>query len=510
MKQLLLLLFIPVMSMAQQKPFVITKAALQNKIKGGWAGQTIGVTFGGPIEFRYCGTMVEDSRSFDWYSGYLKKTMQEIPGLYDDIYMDLTFVNVFEKYGMNVSVDSFANAYAHAGYLLWHANQAGRYNILHGLKAPASGHWHNNPHADDIDYQIESDFAGLMSPAMPNAASDISNKIGHIMNYGDGWYGGVYMGAMYSIAFTSSDISFIVTEALKTVPKQSDFHKCMLDVINWHKKYPTDWKQTWFELQRKWADETGCPDGVFQPFNIDAKINAAYVVLGLLYGNGDFTRTMQITTRCGQDADCNPSSAGGILGTILGYDNIPLYWKQGLAEIENIDFKFTTLSLNKIYEIGLKHALKNIQMHGGKIDGEKINIPQENVKTVAYEKSFDGHYPLVKIELNKNLKKKGDELSFEFEGIGYVVRGETAKWAQTGDQHSFVFEIEVYLDGNLLEKADLPVNYDLRRHDLLAYKYSLPKGKHTVTIKLLNEKDGEEIKVRDAIVYDNKKSVVKY
>ncbi|HEX3079661.1 MAG TPA: hypothetical protein VHQ04_04325, partial [Puia sp.] len=32
---------------------VLTKEELQNKIKGGWAGQTIGVTFGGPYEFRF-------------------------------------------------------------------------------------------------------------------------------------------------------------------------------------------------------------------------------------------------------------------------------------------------------------------------------------------------------------------------------------------------------------------------------------------------------------------------
>ena len=69
----------------------------------------------------------------------------------------------------------------------------GRYNIFHGIAAPKSGHWINNPHADCIDYQIESDFAGLMCPGMPNTASQISDKIGHIMNYGDGWYGGVYM-----------------------------------------------------------------------------------------------------------------------------------------------------------------------------------------------------------------------------------------------------------------------------------------------------------------------------
>ena len=73
------------------------------------------------------------------------------------------------------------------------------------------------------------------------------------MNYGDGWYGGVYVGAMYSLAFVSKDINYIVAEALKSIPKQSEFYQCINDVIGWHKKYPTDWKQTWLEVQKKWA-----------------------------------------------------------------------------------------------------------------------------------------------------------------------------------------------------------------------------------------------------------------
>ncbi len=259
---------------------VISLPELKDKIKGGWAGQTIGVTFGGPTEFRYNGTFIQDYQTIPWYDGYIRKWMEDEPGLYDDIYMDLTFVDVFERVGLDAPVDSFANAFANAGYVLWHANQAARYNILNGIKAPESGHWLNNPHADDIDYQIESDFAGLMSPGMPNAASEISDKIGHIMNYGDGWYGGVYVGAMYSLAFVSDDIQYVVKEALRTVPAESDFHKCIADVIQWHEQYPDDWKRTWFEIQKKWSEEVGCPEGVFATFNIDAKINASYIVLG--------------------------------------------------------------------------------------------------------------------------------------------------------------------------------------------------------------------------------------
>jgi hypothetical protein len=83
------------------------------------------------------------------------------------------------------------------------------------------------------------------------------------------------------------------------------------------------------KCRKNTPNDIGCPEGVFAPFNIDAKVNAAYVVIGLLYGGSDYTKTLEITTRCGQDADCNPSSAGGILGTILGYNKIPSFWKQG-------------------------------------------------------------------------------------------------------------------------------------------------------------------------------------
>src|SRR6185369_6266390 len=89
-----------VIAFAQQKTITLTKEQLQNKIKGGWAGQTIGVTFGGPYEFRFNGTFIGDYQTLKWQDGYLKDNMLNNPGLYDDLYMDLTFVDVFEKYGM--------------------------------------------------------------------------------------------------------------------------------------------------------------------------------------------------------------------------------------------------------------------------------------------------------------------------------------------------------------------------------------------------------------------------
>ena len=60
---------------AQAQNISMSKAVLKDKIKGGWAGQTIGVTFGGPMEFRYNGTMINSYQPIPWYDGYLKNTM---------------------------------------------------------------------------------------------------------------------------------------------------------------------------------------------------------------------------------------------------------------------------------------------------------------------------------------------------------------------------------------------------------------------------------------------------
>lgn len=474
----------------------LTKEQLKDKIMGGWAGQTIAVTLGGPYEFRFNGTFVQDYQPLTWYDGYLKKTMMETPGLYDDLYMDLTFVDVFEKYGLDAPVDSFANAFAHAGYMLWHANQAARYNLLNGIKAPASGNWLNNPHSDDIDYQIESDFAGLMSPGMPNTASKISDKIGHIMNYGDGWYGGVFIGAMYTLTFTSNDISHIVNEALKTIPQNTTYYKCISDVIKWHKQYPADWHQTWFELQKKWSSETGCPDGVFAAFDIDSKINSAYVVLALLYGNGDYTKTLEIATRCGQDADCNPSSVGGILGSMLGYKKIPTYWKMGLKDAESIDFKYTTMSLNRVYEIGFKHALQNIERNGGKVSGDKVTILTQAPKTVRWEQGFTGMHPLQKTALDGDINQK--EVNFEFTGTGFVLKGEAQKIKP--ESADYTFEAEVWIDDKKAEVVKLPTNFTTRRQEL-CWKYKLPAGHHSVRVRVLNPDPGYRLNSYEYLTY---------
>ena len=477
--------------------FTLSKDALKDKIRGGWAGQTIGVTFGGPTEFRFKGTMIQDYQAMVWHDHYIKETFAADPGLYDDVYLDLTFVNILEKVGLNAPADSFAIEFANEDYKLWHANQAARYNILNGIMPPASGHWKNNPHSDDIDFQIEADFAGMMAPGMTNTASEFCDRIGHIMNYGDGWYGGVFMSAMYTLAYTSDDLEFIINEALKTIPEQSMFHKTIADVIKWHKQYPNDWKETWFEVEKNLSSEKGCPEGVYNSFNIDARLNAAYVVIGLLYGEKDFFKTMDISTRCGQDSDCNPATAAGILGVMMGYKNIPQYWKPALEEAEGLKFPYMEITLNEVYDLTYKHAIQLIGQNGGTIGNDSVTINTQIPSTVRLEQSFEGMYPAEERYLRQHYTDKN--INIDFTGNGIVVLGNVNSLCSVPES-DYIALLDVYVDGEKVEEVKMPFDYIVRKYDIF-HKYLLENGKHHVEIKWTNKDPDFSIYMKSIVIY---------
>lgn len=497
--------------------FVMSKSDLQNKIKGGWAGQTIGVVYGAPVEFKYQGSLIPEQQIIPWNKHYVKYWWDKKPGLFDDIYTDLNFVQVLETYGLDVDRDTVAYHWANTEYHLAHANQASRYNILRGIMPPASGHWLNNPHADDIDFQIESDFIGLMTPAMVNTATKYADRFGHIMNSGDGWYGGVFTSALYSLAFRCNDTKELVTEALKTIPEGTQFHSCISDVLSAYNKYPEDWKACWFDVEKKWNNDVGCPKGVYLSFNIDAKINSAYVAIGLLYGKGDFGQSVDIATRCGQDADCNPATVGGVLGVMLGYDKIPAFWLDPLKEIEALNFENTSMSLANAYEMSYKHALQNIAASGGSEDEISVTIPGQQTEAVQFEQNFERSHPIARTKIDKSFT---DSLTFGFTGNGYILYGNMVKRTKIDRDYidriskrlgSEVFglaelddpytaELQLYINGQADERINLPMKNAARRTEP-SWKYQMPEGPYTVKLVWLNHHPDYEIRVNDLIVY---------
>ncbi len=398
----------------------------RSKMKAGWLGQMAGVGWAATTEFRYNAEIIPEDKVPAWKQEMINQHYQ------DDIYVEMTFLKTLEDHGFDVSIRQAGIDFANSQYMLWHANKYGRYNLRAGIAPPYSGHPKYNKHADDIDYQIEADYSGLIAPGMPQTVIELGEKFGRLMNYGDGLYGGQFVGAMYAEAFFERDIHEIIDAGLKCIPAESQYAEAIRDVITWHKENLEDWQKTWQLIENKYNLD---PDyrkfsctGTDPEFNIDAKINGAYIVMGLLYGEGDMDKTIIVSMRCGQDSDCNPSSAAGILAASLGVENLPEKYKTGIDDTTK--FSYTAYNFPSLIQICETLTRQAIIRAGGRIEKtasgiEEFVIPVQTPVVTALEQSWepteitdDVHF--TSREMDKIIKKirKPDEFVYEWKVAG--------------------------------------------------------------------------------------------
>ncbi len=496
---------------AVQEPAVrrIARAALEDKIRGGWAGQMIGVSFGAPTEFQSNGRIIEGP--LPWSAERVDNALHQ-----DDLYVDMTFAEVMDRVGLDATIGDYAAAFRDSTYSLWHANAAARRLLSQGVKAPMSGDG-RNIHANDIDFQIESDFIGLMTPGLPRESNRYCELVGRVMNSGDGLYGGMFIAGMYSAAFFATDVLSVVERGLATIPPESGYARAVTHAMASWRRHPSDWRQAWREVEQRWDKDDPCPDGALKPFNIDARLNGAYVALGLLYGGGDFARTLDITTRMGQDSDCNPASAGGVLGVMLGYTGIPAAYKAGIPQIADAKFDFTGYSFNDITRSTMARALAAIGRAGGRV-GDVIEVPMQTPAPPRLEQ-WDMGIPSSRVEAGnaawtftgewqtgaawdgagvaqrKTAAGAGREATFTFEGTGFALVG---RYGQDGGR------ADLFIDGERAGVVDAYIPERTSDNDLW-HVSGLRPGRHVVRLVTRDGADprssGRRLAVEMAIVY---------
>ncbi|MGL6197000.1 MAG: ADP-ribosylglycohydrolase family protein [Thermoguttaceae bacterium] len=339
----------------------------RDKMKAGWVGQIAGVCWGAPTEFRWGDAIIPEADMPNWKPEMINDAFGQ-----DDLYVEMTFLRTLEEYGFDASIRQAGIDFANSGYPLWCANAAGRKNLRSGIAPPDSSHPEFNKCPNDIDYQIEADFSGLIAPGMPNVAIELGNKFGRLMNYSDGVYGGQFVGGMYCEAFFTDDVFQIIDAGLACIPADSQYAEMVRDLVAWYKADPNNWEATWEKCQQKYRKDPEyqkCSNG-----GIDVKINGAYILLGLLYGKGDLDETIIISCRAGQDSDCNPSNSAGVLFTTLGFSKLPARFTEKLDEKPY--FSHTAYNFPKLIDVCEKLTREALERQGGKIEkdsnGEEV------------------------------------------------------------------------------------------------------------------------------------------
>ena len=379
---LVALLWLPLATAADLPTRQITYRQYLDKAQGGWLGKISGVTLGVPREFAetwppsnisYFGE-IPDHFS-DLYSG-------------DDLYFPLLIQICLKKYGTHPTYEQYMREWSDQLFRgkVWGANSIALEHYWAGIMPPKTGFpGYNGGH--DIDAQIDFDSAGWVAPGMINQAAEIADHGGHIMCWGDGVDGSVMVAAMLSEAFFSSDVEQVIRRAQSVLPPNSAYRAMVDDVLRWHREQP-DWRVTRQLLAKKYSSDSTTEES-------SAVVNGGAVLIGLLYGDKDFGKTVVTAMHCGWDSDCNPATAGGILGTMLGASGIDPRWSLIFHDTyENYCLRGLPRWLHisdiarETVEIGQKVILEN----GGHVSGageERVfTIPVEEPRTLARQELY--------------------------------------------------------------------------------------------------------------------------
>ncbi len=512
--------------MSNVKSYKLTNSELMDKIKGGWTGKSYGCMMGEPMEYAAQGSFYEGSLDIQ----------PDAPKIWlhneDDLYVNMAFLEIVRDKGLDATIDDYAKVFRDSEFMLWHANGQARQNINEGVSPALSGHPYYNPHADDIDFQIESDFIGLICPALPQEAGKIANRVGRLMNYGEGLYAGIFLSSLYSAAFIESDIISIIKKAQKTIPADCDYNAIINDLLVWYKEAPDDWRSTWKKLEDKWNFDL-CPWAKTEVgrFNIQGHFNGAYILMGMLYGKGDYIKSISICTRCGQDTDSNVGNLGGVLGTLIGYSNLPQDVKNELDPYMDRDYIFTTLSINSASELCYNLALENIKRTGGTFDEEAFTI-------IAQPYTFEGKQEISFIDFQFADTYKVDDPALKRHGNwgndsarGHQAGSEELVSSSTeGDYIETVFHgtcvymqgnlnsnygiIDVYIDGKLVQSRDMYIDsqWDNCVQSTAVWVTGLMDTKHTLKAVVSGRKNesssGIEVALGRVVSYKGEVAVL--
>jgi len=198
-----------------------------------------------------------------------------------------------------------------------------------------------NPMREGINGTIRADFWGYISPANPRRAARIAHKEASLNMVKNGLYGAMFAAACISGALSKNpSIDTIIDCGISVIPSKSRLAKVIEEVRAWYQK-DKDWTKTCDRIYEKYGH---------LPF-AGGLNNLAIIVLSLLHGELDFTKSITTAVMCGMDTDCNAGTVGSIVGAAIGYENIEPKWITPFNDtIKTCASKFTQGSISELVE----------------------------------------------------------------------------------------------------------------------------------------------------------------
>ena len=319
------------------------------RIKGAWYGRIAAVILGKPFEMRvdrqFIKRYLESVDAYplnDWTpheSPALGITLRSKPSTLgnvqyaepdDDIHYTILGLMLLENHGLAFSKLDVANNHLRniPYHWLFSCTRQSYYHMVNLTDdRPVAEQIDEfptklNPWREGINTAIRADFWGYIAPGDPRRAANIAYREVTLNAVKNGIYSSMFVAGALSAALSRNPtIDSIIQGGLSVIPMRSRLAHIVSEVRRWY-----DSDGDWLPVCDRIYDKYG-----HLPF-LHSLHNMAFVVLSLLHGNLDYTKTITTAVMCGMDTDCTSGTAGSIVGAAIGYDRLDQRWIEPLND----------------------------------------------------------------------------------------------------------------------------------------------------------------------------------
>lgn len=285
---------------------------IKDKIHACWIGKNIGGTIGGPFEHH---------REYLDVKGFTTQFGAPLPN--DDLDLQLMWLYALEKEGpYHFNASTLAEYWTLGIDPNWNEYGTAKANLFDGIMPPLCGELNNDSWKESNGAWIRSEVWACLAPCYPDIArlfAYYDAVVDHGIN--EGTYAELFTVTLQSLAFKENNISVLIDQALMAIPKDCKVAKA-INIVKEEYKKGTPYREV-----RELLVNTFGEDGWFQ-----SPLNLGFVAIGLLYGEGDFKKSLLYAVNCGDDADCTAGTVGATLGIAFGTKILPPDWTKHIGD----------------------------------------------------------------------------------------------------------------------------------------------------------------------------------
>jgi len=445
----------------------ISEKELNDKISAFWLGQLVGNYYGLPFENKYVDEAVpflvdrvytyKDDESillnrYDW-RGFIPVFMDAVEGAFADDDTDIEFITLHavEKYGLDLSYPEITEMWKkHINRRIWVANRTARSLMSKGFVAPETGRKENNRNWFQIDPQLVNEIWSAFYPGMTKKAGERALWGARITNDDWGTHPTIAYGVMISAAFFEKDVEKLVQMAIDAIPNEGPFAEGIRDVVKWHKEND-NWRDTREMIHNKYYRYK---KGSYEaPVSVVSSLNNGLCgIMAILYGEGDFMRTVGIAVSAGYDCDNQAATCAGLIGVLQGTKCLPTEMVEEFNDqyvcFTRDDVQIAT-PLSEIEERIAAIAKTAILENGGRVEVRRKKAPSVKNQTIAF--NYGGVDHTMQFIGQEEASISGGDFNKDMY-VEYIQEGDRVRW-EIWDEDDSILKLEGFYDGKEIESV---------------------------------------------------------